>query len=74
MRLTQFARACGRVPIGGHPDKRPDSRQELEDGWRGMDIPSNHASRFLPRELFSEQRSAAGGETGEPRISTGDAA
>ncbi len=21
-----FARACGRVVIGGHPDKRPDSR------------------------------------------------
>src|SRR5690348_8178231 len=21
-----FARACGRVSIGGHPDKRPDSR------------------------------------------------
>ena len=23
-----FARACGRVSIGGHPDKRPDSRLE----------------------------------------------
>jgi hypothetical protein len=23
-----FARACGRVPVGGHPDKRPDSRPE----------------------------------------------
>ena len=33
--FTQFARACGRVPVGGHPDKRPDSRQGLEDGWRG---------------------------------------
>jgi hypothetical protein len=21
-----FARACGRVSVGGHPDKRPDSR------------------------------------------------
>ena len=33
--LPNFARACGRVPVGGHPDKRPDSRQGLEDGWRG---------------------------------------
>ena len=33
--FTQFARACGRVLVGGHPDKRPDSRQGLEDGWRG---------------------------------------
>jgi hypothetical protein len=24
--LPNFARACGRVSIGGHPDKRPDSR------------------------------------------------
>ena len=27
--VTQFARACGRVSVGGHPDKRPDSRLEL---------------------------------------------
>jgi hypothetical protein len=27
-RLPNFARACGRVPVGGHPDKRPDSRPE----------------------------------------------
>ncbi len=24
--LPNFARACGRVPVGGHPGKRPDSR------------------------------------------------
>lgn len=24
--LPNFARACGRVSVGGHPDKRPDSR------------------------------------------------
>jgi hypothetical protein len=42
MGLTQFARACGRVPVGGHPDKRPDSRQGSEtDGGDGH--PSNHA-------------------------------
>src|ERR1700760_2264678 len=29
-RLPNFARACGRVSVGGHPDKRPDSRQESE--------------------------------------------
>jgi hypothetical protein len=27
-RPPNFARACGRVPVGGHPDKRPDSRPE----------------------------------------------
>jgi len=26
--LPKFARACGRVSVGGHPDKRPDSRPE----------------------------------------------
>ena len=25
-----FARACGRVSVGGHPDKRPDSRPERD--------------------------------------------
>jgi hypothetical protein len=24
--MPKFARACGRVSVGGHPDKRPDSR------------------------------------------------
>jgi len=24
--VPNFARACGRVSVGGHPDKRPDSR------------------------------------------------
>ena len=51
--FTQFARACGRVPVGGHPDKRPDSRQGLEDGWRGW---TSLKSRFpvLARELFPD--------------------
>lgn len=26
--LPNFARACGRVSVGGHPDKRPDSRPD----------------------------------------------
>ena len=41
MGLTQFARACGRVPVGGHPDKRPDSRQGWETdggGWTSPQI------------------------------------
>ena len=29
-RSPNFARACGRVSIGRHPDKRPDSRLRLE--------------------------------------------
>jgi len=28
--LPNFARACGRVSVGGHPDKRPDSRPEQD--------------------------------------------
>src|SRR5580698_7436076 len=28
--MPNFARACGRVSIGGHPDKRPDSRPERD--------------------------------------------
>ena len=28
--LPNFARACGRVSVGGHPDKRPDSRPERD--------------------------------------------
>lgn len=41
MQLTQFARACGRVLVGGHPDKRPDSRQGWETdggGWTSPQI------------------------------------
>jgi hypothetical protein len=30
--LPYFARACGRVSVGGHPDKRPDSRLRKEAG------------------------------------------
>jgi hypothetical protein len=33
--LPNFARACGRVPVGGHPDKRPDSRPERDRQDRG---------------------------------------
>ena len=29
-RTPKFARACGRVSIGRHPDKRPDSRLRFE--------------------------------------------
>ncbi|MBN9603930.1 MAG: hypothetical protein J0G33_13490 [Afipia felis] len=29
--LPNFARACGRVSVGGYPDKRPDSRQGDEE-------------------------------------------
>ena len=39
--FTQFARACGRVLVGGHPDKRPDSRQGWETdggGWTSPQI------------------------------------
>ena len=32
--LPNFARACGRVSIGGHPDKRPDSRPERDRDGR----------------------------------------
>ena len=39
MQLTQFARACGRVSVGGHPDKRPDSRQVLETDGGGWTSP-----------------------------------
>jgi hypothetical protein len=30
-RVPNFARACGRVSVGGYPDKRPDSRQGDEE-------------------------------------------
>ena len=71
MQLTQFARACGRVPVGGHPDKRPDSRQGWETdggGWISprVTLPAPAKARAAP-----EQRLAAGGETGEPRIPRG---
>jgi hypothetical protein len=40
-RLPNFARACGRVSVGGYPDKRPDSRQgngtqHLSQGMRRL--------------------------------------
>ncbi len=36
--LPNFARACGRVSVGGHPDKRPDSRPHLPNVWGGAII------------------------------------
>jgi hypothetical protein len=32
--LPNFARACGRVSVGGHPDKRPDSRPDRDRDGR----------------------------------------
>jgi hypothetical protein len=52
--ITQFARACGYVPVGGHPDKRPDSRPEPKGSdtidWQPEAKPANlvlHQGRDL---------------------------
>src|SRR2546426_4973262 len=44
--MPNFARACGRVSIGGHPDKRPDSRLRK---W----------SHFLAHAIGSRRRTGA---------------
>src|SRR5205085_3210445 len=44
--LPNFARACGRVSVGGHPDKRPDSRLRK---W----------SHFLAHAIGSRRRTGA---------------
>lgn len=51
MGLTQFARACGRVLVGGHPDKRPDSRQGWETDGGGWISPQITLPAFARRPL-----------------------
>jgi hypothetical protein len=52
MQVTQFARACGRVSIGGHPDKRPDSRPKLGDRTEGDGYLLESHSRFTCEPCF----------------------
>src|SRR5581483_9978821 len=49
-----FARACGRVSVGGHPDKRPDSRPEREFRGRSQDPTPN--SPAAPKHLTGSRR------------------
>ena len=48
-RSPKFARACGRVSIGRHPDKRPDSRLRLESYRPHYVIGSRRRNRRTPR-------------------------
>jgi hypothetical protein len=45
----KFARACGRVSIGRHPDKRPDSRLRFESYEPHYVIGSRRRNRRTPR-------------------------
>jgi len=47
-RSPNFARACGRVSVGGHPDKRPDSRLRMQLHPRHRDR-QPEANRRTPR-------------------------
>ena len=71
--LPNFARACGRVPVGGHPDKRPDSRQGFGIDAGRVGAPRRR-SRWGPASAGidrTRQQPAAGGKTGEPRSPRG---
>ena len=48
----KFARACGRVSVGGHPDKRPDSRPERDrkDPTNSIGSRSPEAPKPLDRQ------------------------
>src|ERR1700752_529978 len=48
-RSPKFARACGRVSIGRHPDKRPDSRLRLVVLQPHYVIGSRRRNRRTPR-------------------------
>ncbi len=47
-RMPNFARACGRVSIGGHPDKRPDSRLRKRLHFLAHAIGSRRRNRRTP--------------------------
>jgi hypothetical protein len=71
--LPNFARACGRVPVGGHPEKSPDSRQGFQGRCReggNLQAAVQVVGRSR-RHLVPTRQPAAGGETGEPRTPRG---
>ena len=69
-RMPNFARACGRVLVGGHAGETSHSRLRSGVRLRGMDIPSRRNSRIGHRasgcRFEPRHKPAAGGETGEP--------
>src|SRR3712207_7387207 len=74
--LPNFARACGRVSVGGHPDKRPDSRPKA---LLAFDTP-NRQPEAKPayfalsggRDL-KQRRTGFFGLVGPPKVSTEEA-
>ena len=56
-RSPNFARACGRVLVGGHPDKRPDSRPGQDRDQRGGNPAGDDPGRDAAfRTLTSSRR------------------
>ena len=74
--LPNFARACGRVPVGGHPDKRPDSRPKA---LLAFDTP-NRQPEAKPAHLalsgergLKQRRTGFFGLAGPPKVGTEEA-
>ena len=64
-----YARACGRVLVGGHPDKRPDSRPGQDrDYWGGNPNGDDPGRNAAFRTLTSSRR-----ENRRTLLSPGDA-
>ena len=47
--MPNFARACGRVSVGGHPDKRPDSRLRKRTATSLLPRPAAGGETGAPR-------------------------
>ena len=73
--LPNFARACGRVSVGGHPDKRPDSRPRallLSITNRQPEAKPAYFALSGGRDL-KQRRTGFFGLVGPPKVSTEEA-
>src|SRR3954464_8020710 len=70
--LPNFARACGRVSVGRYPDKRPDSRQGMEEP-RVVLTSGQHLSPEMPLKVSPSFATVTGSRrrTGAPRSQRG---
>ena len=74
--LPNFARACGRVSVGRYPDKRPDSRQGVEEPRAAhvhQDKGGQHLSPGMPLKVSPLFATVTGSRrrTGAPRSQRG---
>ena len=76
--LPNFARACGRVSVGGHPDKRPDSRPRTMT-YASVDTPNRQPEAKPAHPVLNggrglkQRRTGFFGLVGPPKVGTEEA-